>query len=274
MNTHFITEQIVPKIIEILYSFGPKLVSAILLLIIGNWVIKKIMFIARKASEKKQIDLSLQKFLLNLVQWILKIFLFITVLSQLGVATSSFVAIIGAAGLAVGLALQGSLSNFAGGALIMLFKPYKVGDLIEAQGAKGTVQDIQIFTTIILSAENKTIIIPNGMLSNGNITNYTKQGFLRVDLVIGVSYDSDLEKTKKILLSVMEKHELVLQEPAPIVLILELADSSVNIGIRPFAKPENYLNVHSDILEQSKKALSDADIEIPYPHMVLHNYKK
>ena len=266
--------QIIEKGIDFIVTYGLKIVSAVLLLLIGNWLIKKVINIIRKISMKKHIDASLQNFLLSLVTWTLKIFLFITVLSQLGVATSSFVAIVGAAGLAIGLALQGSLANFAGGALIMLFKPYKLGDLIDAQGARGTVKEIQIFTTTLLTPENKTVIIPNGALSNGNITNYTEEGCLRVDLVVGVAYNTDLKKAKKILMDVMNKHEHVLKNPAPSVMVLELADSSINIAVRPWVKPEHYWNVYSDVLEGTKEALDLANIEIPYPHMVLHNYQK
>lgn len=260
--------------VEAIVSYGPKIISAVLILLVGNWLIKKIIKIVQKISEKKKIDESLQNFLLSLSSWALKIFLFITVLGQLGVATTSFVAILGAAGLAVGLALQGSLANFAGGALIMLFKPFKLGDLIEGQGELGVVKDIQIFTTTLTTPENKTVIIPNGTLSNGNITNYTQQGQLRVDLTVGVSYDADLKKTKEVLMSVMEKHEAVLSDPAPSVMVTELADSSVNIAVRPWAKPADYWTVYGDILQDSKEALEKANIEIPYPHMVLHNYKK
>ena len=266
--------QIIEKGTDLIMTVGPKIISALLLLLIGNWLIKKTIGLMRKASNKKKIDHSLQNFLLSLVTWIFKIFLIITVLGQLGVATSSFVAIVGAAGLAIGLALQGSLANFAGGALIMLFKPFKVGDLIDAQGVIGTVKDIQIFTTILTTPENKTIIIPNGSLSNDKITNFTEQGSLRVNLLIGVAYDSDLKKTKEVLIKVMKNHALVLQNPEPSILITELADSSVNLSVHPWAKPEHYWTVYSDILEQSKIALDDANIEIPYPHMVLHNYKK
>ena len=156
----------------------------------------------------------------------------------------------------------------------MLFKPFKVGDLIDAQGVIGTVKDIQIFTTILTTPENKTIIIPNGSLSNDKITNFTEQGSLRVNLLIGVAYDSDLKKTKEVLIKVMKNHALVLQNPEPSILITELADSSVNLSVHSWAKPEHYWTVYSDILEQSKIALDDANIEIPYPHMVLHNYKK
>lgn len=255
-------------------SYTPKVLAALLVLVVGNWLIKKIIKFTRKISEKKKFDESLQNFLLNLAEWGLKIFLFITVLSQLGVATTSFVAILGAAGLAVGLALQGSLSNFAGGALIMLFKPYKMGDLVQTQGELGVVKDIQIFTTTLTTPENKTVIIPNGAISNGNITNFTKQGELRVDLTVGVSYDADLKKTKELLMDVMKKHDAVLESPAPSVMVLELADSSVNIVLRPWAKPADYWAVYGDILEQSKLALDEAGIEIPYPQMVLHNSGK
>lgn len=269
MNTTFIE-----KGVDLVMNFGPKIISALLLLIIGNWLIKKAVLIFKKITTKKHLDKSLQNFLLSLVNWTLKIFLFITVLGQLGVATSSFVAIVGAAGLALGLALQGSLSNFAGGALIMLFKPFKLGDLIEAQDVIGVVKDIQIFTTILTTPENKTVIIPNGPLSNDKITNFTEQGSLRVDLSIGVAYDSDLKKTKDVLMEVMKNHDLVLQNPAPSILVTELADSSINLSVRPWSKPEHYWSVYGDILEQSKLALDNANIEIPYPHMVLHNYKK
>jgi len=255
-------------------QYGPKLVSAILILIVGNWIIKKLVSLLRKLAERKHFDPSLRNFLLSLVEWSLKIFLFITVLGQLGVATSSFVAIIGAAGLAIGLALQGSLANFAGGALALLFKPYRVGDLIEAQGILGTVKEIQIFTTTLLTPENKTVIIPNGELSNGTITNYSREGKLRVDLVVGVAYDSDLEKAKAVLMRVMEEHPLVLKDPAPSVMVLELGDSSVNLAVRPWAKPEDYWTVYGDILERAKNALDEAGIEIPYPHMVIHQYRK
>lgn len=267
-------EQILKKGTDLLLNYGPKVLAALLLLLVGNWLIKKVLVILSKISERKHYDKSLQNFLLSLVEWGLKIFLFVTVLGQIGVATSSFIAILGAAGLAIGLALQGSLSNFAGGALIMLFKPFEVGDLIEAQGVLGVVKEIQIFTTILTSPENKTVIVPNGELSNGNIVNFTRQGNLRVDLMVGVSYNADLKKTKEVLMSVMKKHDKILSSPEPSVMVLELADSSVNIAVRPWAKPEDYWQVYGDILEESKEALEKAEIEIPYPHMVLHNYKK
>jgi small conductance mechanosensitive channel len=217
---------------------------------------------------KRGMDETLTKFLSDLVNWTLKALLFVTVISQLGVPATSFVAILGAAGLAVGLALQGSLANFAGGALIMIFKPFKVGDLIEAQGELGVVKEIQIFVTKLLNPQNKLIIIPNGTLSNGNITNYTEEGKLRIDLTFGVSYDSDIKQAKDVLLEVLTSNEKVLKEPAPTVNLFELADSSVNFTVRPWAKPEHYWDVYFQTTENVKKALDKAGIEIPYPHSV------
>jgi len=240
----------------------------LVILVVGWMLIGWVVKVAKHFMNKKGIDKTLQKFLANLIGWTLKVLLFVTVISQLGIATTSFAAIIGAAGLAVGLALQGSLANFAGGVLIMIFKPFKIGDLIEAQGALGVVKEIQIFTTKIVSPENKLIVLPNGALSNGNITNYTAEGKLRVDLVFGVSYDADIKKTKEVLLKVVQSHPKVLKDPPPTVHVLELADSSVNFAVRPWAKPEDYWDVYFDITEQVKIALDQAGIEIPYPHTV------
>ena len=254
--------------ISYIVEYTPKVLTALAILIIG-WII--IGFILRGIKHllmKKDFDEALQKFLLDLANWTLKILLFVTVISQLGIATTSFAAIIGAAGLAIGLALQGSLANFAGGVLIMIFKPFKVGDLIEAQGALGVVKEIQIFTTKIVSPENKLIIMPNGALSNGNITNYTEEGKLRVDMTFGVSYDADLKETKEILMKVLTDNPKVLKNPAPTVNVIELADSSVNFAVRPWAKPEDYWDVYFHTTEQVKLALDKAGIEIPYPHSV------
>ncbi len=163
--------------------------------------------------------------------------------------------------------LRGTLANFAGGVLILIFKPYKVGDLIEAQGHLGSVKEIQIFVTILLTPENKTVIIPNGAISNGNITNYATEGMMRVDLTIGISYDADIKKAKEILIDVMKKHNKVMKEPALFVGVAELADSSVNLAVRPHCHPGDYWNVYFDIYEQAKEALDNANINIPFPQM-------
>ena len=243
-------------------------VMAIIILIIGFWLANKLSRITQKIMDKRGVEITLQKFLGNLVGWCLKILVLITAISQVGVETTSFIAILGAAGLAIGLALQGTLANFAGGALIMFFKPFKVGDLIEAQGELGVVKEIQIFVTKLTSPQNKLIIIPNGILSNGNITNYTEEGKLRVDLTFGVDYDSDIKQTKEVLMQVLLNNPNILSDPAPSVNVSELADSSINFAVRPWATPENYWNVYFGILEEGKNALDAANIEIPYPHVV------
>lgn len=256
------------KAIDLILEYLPNIFTALIILLIGLWLIKLIVKYARKIMIKRGLDETLMKFLSDLLGWILKALLFVTVVSQLGVATSSFVAILGAAGLAVGLALQGSLANFAGGALIMIFKPFKVGDLIKAQGELGVVKEIQIFVTKILTPGNKLAIIPNGILSNGNILNYTEEGKLRVDLIFGVSYDADIKKTKDVLMGVLTENNKVLKSPPPSVTVAELADSSVNFAVRPWAAPEHYWDVYFETTENVKQALDKASIEIPYPHIV------
>lgn len=249
-------------------EYGLPLVKAILIFVIGSWVISKIVKVLKRVMVKKDYDLALQKFLANLISWSLKIFLVITAVATLGVETTSFVAIIGAAGLAIGLALQGSLANFAGGVLIIIFKPYNIGDLIEAQGVIGVVEDIEIFKTHLVTPDNKHAIVPNGSLANGNIINFTKRGKIRVDTVVGVGYDEDIKKTKEVLLEVLTLNPKVLKNPAPSVNVMELGDSSVNFAVRPFCIPQDYWDVYFATVEGSKLALDKAGIEIPYPHQV------
>lgn len=255
-----------------LAKYGPGILSALLILIIGLFVINIIVKLSKKVMEKSKVDITLQKFLGNLLGWALKILLIVTVITQLGVETTSFAAILGAAGLAVGLALQGSLANFAGGVLIMIFKPFKIGDLVEAQGEIGVVKEIEIFTTKLTGLSNKEIIIPNASLSNGNIVNYSTEGTRRVDLVIGVSYDADIKQTKEVLMNILTSNPKVLQDPSPAVTVSELADSSVNFAVRPWCKTEHYWDVYFETTENAKLALDKAGIEIPYPHQV--NIKK
>ncbi|PIB23636.1 mechanosensitive ion channel protein [Maribacter sp. 4U21] len=261
----------IDKGIEFITEFGPKLIGAVVIYIIGSWIIKKIMKLLRGTMSKADYDKSLQKFLLSLAKWALTIFLIITVISTLGVETTSLAAVIAAAGLAIGLALQGSLSNFAGGVLIIIFKPYKIGDLVEAQGVLGSVKEIEIFTTKLITPQNKLAIVPNGAMANGNIINYTAEGKMRVDTTVGVDYGSDIKKTKEVLLAMLEANPLVLKDPAPSVNVEELADSSVNLAVRPFCKPEDYWDVYFGTIEGTKEALDKAGIEIPYPHEVQIN---
>lgn len=253
---------------EFATEYGIKVLGAIVIWIIGSWIIKKITKATGKVMAKKDYDESLQKFLVNLISWILKILLIVTILAKLGVETTSFAALLAAVGLAIGMALQGSLANFAGGVLLMIFKPIKIGDLIEAQGAVGVVKEIEIFTTKLTGLSNREIIIPNGSLSNGNIINYTTEGTRRVDLIFGVGYDSDIKNTKNVLLEVLTSHPKVLQDPIPTVNVLELADSSINFAVRPWCKSEDYWTVYFEVTEKTKEALDTAGIEIPYPHQV------
>ena len=265
MKFNFDTE----NVYNLALSYGVKIIAALAIWIIGMWVIKLLMKgITRQLEKNKKIDKTLSTFLCNLIRAALIVLLVISILGQLGIDTASFAAILAAAGLAIGLALQGSLANFAGGFLIILFKPFKAGDLIEVQGELGVVEDIQIFTTTLTSPTNKEIIIPNGPLSNGNIINYTKRGTLRVDHVIGVSYDADIKKTKEILLKVLTDQDNVLATPAPSVTVTALNDSSVDFAVRPWANVDNYWEVYFNTLENAKIALDKAGIEIPYPHTV------
>jgi small conductance mechanosensitive channel len=268
-KTYFMdTEKIIEQISELATEYGLKVIGAIVIWIVGSWIIKRLLKVAKKAMNKSSYEESLQKFLLNLCGWILKVLLILAILANLGIETTSFAAVLAAAGLAIGMALQGSLSNFAGGVMIMIFKPFKVGDLIEGQGELGVVKEIEIFTTKLTSPENKLIILPNGALSNGNIINYSAQGTLQVRHTIGVSYDSDIKQTKDVLMKVLTDQAEVLSDPAPTVDVSELADSSVNFAVRPWVKTEDYWTVYFNTLENAKLALDAAGIEIPYPHQV------
>ena len=258
----------IEKLWTLILNFSPQILTALAILIVGLFLIRIVKKVSRKMMIKSGVDITLQKFLSNLISWALKILLFVVVISKLGVETTSFAAILAAVGLAVGLALQGSLANFAGGVLIMIFKPIKVGDLIEAQGELGVVKEIEIFTTKLTGLSNREIIMPNGSLSNGNIINYTTEGTRRVDLTFGVGYDSDIKKTKEVLMNVLTSHPKVLKEPAPTVNVSELADSSINFAVRPWSTAEDYWVVYFGITENVKEALDAASIEIPYPHQV------
>ncbi|MGK0421358.1 MAG: small conductance mechanosensitive channel [Polaribacter sp.] len=264
-------EQYLNQLKIILMEYTPKVLMALAVLIIGLLIIKVFVNTTKKVLSKREVDITLQKFLLNLLNWVLKILLFITVVAKLGIETTSFAAILASAGLAIGLALQGSLANFAGGILIIIFKPIKIGDFIEAQGVSGSVKEIEIFTTKLNTTDNKEIIIPNGALSNGNIVNYSTEATRRVDFTFGVGYDSDIKKTKEVISRVINSHPLVLKEPVPAVNLSELADSSINFFTRGWVKKEDYWTVKFDILEQTKEALDAAGIEIPYPHSVQIN---
>lgn len=250
------------QFITILVDYSPKLISAFLILFIGLYVIRLLNRMIRRIMVTRNLDPTLSKFLADILLWVLRVLLFVSVIDKLGIGTSSFVAILGAAGLAVGLSLQGSLSNFAGGMLIILFKPFRVGDTIEAQGVTGTVSEIQIFVTKLINGNNQTIFVPNGALSNGNIINYSVAGTRRADLNFTVSYTTDLKVAKEILLNILKNDSRVLQSPAPSVEVIALVDNGVRIAVRPWAKNENYSAVYADTLEQSKLQLDNAGIDL------------
>lgn len=255
-------EQYTAKIINILIDYSPKLIGALLLLFIGIWIIRIINNVSRKLMVRRGVEPTLIEFLSDIIFWGLRIVLFIAVISKLGIESSSFVAILGAAGLAVGLSLQGSLSNFAGGMLIIMFKPFKLGDTIEAQGVSGTVIDIQIFVTQLLTGNNQVIFVPNGALSNGTIINYSQQQNRRTDLTIGISYETNIKVAKSIISTILDNHPKILKHPEATVSVKELTDSGIKLAIRAWSKNEDFGDVSSDILEQCKTAFDDAGIAI------------
>jgi small conductance mechanosensitive channel len=253
---------------DIVETYLPKVAAAVITLLVGWWLIGRINRWLNKLLTNKTVDISLVPFLSSMTNATLKVLLLVSVASMVGIETTSFVAVLGAASLAVGLALQGSLANFAGGVLILLFKPFKVGDLIESDGVLGVVQSITVLNTILATPADNTAILPNGQVANNKVLNYTKENNRRVDLTVGVGYGEDIEKAKKVLLEAMKNVPNVLESPAPFVGILSFGDSSVDLTVRPYAKSTEYWNVYFAANEAIKKALDENNIEIPYPHQV------
>ncbi len=267
------TDLILQQLNAYLFAYGPKLLLAILTLLVGLWVIKFITGGVSQTLQKRKLEETLSIFLARLLSTILKVVLVIAVIGILGVETTSFVAVLAALGFAVGFALQGSLSNFAAGVLIIATKPYVKGEFIESQGNAGTVQAVDILMTKLKTPDGKIILLPNGAVFNNPIINVTREKTLRVDLVFGISYDDDFEKAKKVILGVVKKHKLVLADPAPFCRLSEMADSSLNITLRVWAKKEDKWAVHFDLLEQVKLAFDKEKISIPYPQMDVHMKK-
>jgi len=267
-------EQYGQAALDYILTHGPNVLIALIILFIGIKVINFIASLASKAMLKAKMEVSLAQFLKSLINWGLKILLFISVAQKIGIETTSFVAVIGAAGLAIGLALQGTLANFAGGVLILIFKPFKVGDLIESQGVFGEVEEIQIFVTKVITPQNQVVVLPNAKVSNENLKNFSEKGMLRVDLTVGISYDSNIKNAKDIIMDVMLKNEKVLKTPEPLVAVSNLGDSSVDLAVRPWATPATYWDVYFEIYEQSKIALDEAGISIPFPQRDVHLIQK
>jgi small conductance mechanosensitive channel len=255
-------------------SYGPKLILAIIVLIIGLWIINRVVRMMGKAMERGKTEPTLAKFLSSLVSIGLKALLLISVASMVGIETTSFIAILGAAGLAIGLALQGTLANFAGGVLVLLFRPYKVGDYVEAQGVAGTVAEIQIFNTVIKTPDNKVIIVPNGAISNGIITNYSAEATRRVDFVFGIGYGDDMTKAKEVIGRLVAEDGRALTDPAPQIVVSSLGDSSVNITVRVWANAADYWGLYFDLTEKVKATFDQEGISIPFPQRDVHVYQQ
>ena len=268
-------EEHLKELINLLWEIFPNLVSALILGFVGWWVIKLINIGVAKFFEKKDYDRTLETFLEDFINNGLKVLLFVMVITQVGVETSSLIAMLGAAGLALGLALQGSLSNFAGGILILIFKPFKVGDFISAQGSEGTVKQITVFNTKLVTFGNQEVIIPNGNLSNDKITNYSSEGVRRENLVIGISYDSSIQKAKDLILELCAADENIMTEEGKeaMVVVTELADSSVNLAVRYWTTSETFWPTKFKMIENIKAAFDREGIEIPFPHRVMVTQK-
>jgi len=264
--------QVYQKVWELITIYGIQVISAIVIFIIGRWVAKIVSNLVRRMMRRANIDQTLRRFTASMVYIALLAFVVLAALGQLGIQTTSFIAVVGAAGLAVGLALQGSLANFAAGFLMIIFKPFGVGDYIEGAGVAGTVEDIQIFTTTLKTPDNKIIIVPNAKLTDDNIINWTVKGTRRVDMVFGIGYGDDIDKAKRIMEEVLAHDDRVLKDPAPQVAVLELADSSVNFVARPWVKSGDYWSVYFDTTEKMKKALDANGINIPFPQRDVHIY--
>lgn len=261
------------QIMDLAAYYIPKVALAILTLIVGLWAIRWIVRLLVKVLDKNSIDISLRYFLQSIVGVVLKVVLIISVASMVGIATTSFVAVLGAAGLAIGLALQGSLSNFAGGVLILLLKPYRVGDLISAQGHTAVVREIQIFYTILTTGDNQTIIIPNSKLSNDTIINFSLEQQRRVDMVFSIGYGDDMKKAKAILHKLTSSDARILKEPETQIMVSELAANSVDIKVRAWVQSNDYWGVFFDMQERVKEAFDTAGISIPFPQTDVHLYK-
>lgn len=255
---------------QVMLDYAPKMISALIVLIIGLIIIRMIVNGVRKGFQKKNFDVTLQRFLVSLISILLKAALAITVIGMLGIQMTTFVAMLGAAGLAIGLALSGTLQNFAGGVILLIIRPYKVGDFIELQGHSGSVKEIQIFNTVLTTPDNKTIIIPNSPISTGSMINYSTQPTRRVDFTIGIGYDDDIDKARDVILGVIAKDERIHQDPAPFIAVSALADSSVNFVLRVWADSADYWGIYFENLEAIKKALDANNISIPYPQRDVH----
>jgi small conductance mechanosensitive channel len=251
-------------------EYGQAILFALLIFIFGKWLAKAVSSVIKRTLKRHKVDDTLVSFISNIAFALLFAFVIIAALSQLGVETTSLAAVFAAAGLAIGLALQGSLSNFAAGVLIIAFRPFRAGDYIEAAGTSGTVEEVSIFTTTLKSPDNKTIIVPNGSITTDTITNYSARATRRLDMVVGIGYGDDIKKAKKVLEEILASDERILKDPAPTIGVLELGESSVNLAVRPWVKTGDYWGVHFDLHEIVKTRFDEEGISIPFPQRDLH----
>ena len=258
---------------ELVVLYGVKILMALVIFIIGKWVVKKLANVVEKLMQKNEVDPAIRNFAGSIIYYALLAFVCIAAQGQLGIQTASFVAIVGAAGLAVGLALQGSLSNFAAGVLLLIFRPFKVGDFVEIAGTSGVIQNIQIFTTELNTPDNKKVIVPNGGVISGNIVNYSANDTRRVDLVFGIGYSDDIDAARKVIEGILKADKRVLEIPAATVAVVELADSSVNFVCRPWVNTADYWDVYFDLTEAVKKAFDSNGISIPFPQQDVHMHQ-
>ncbi|MDO5570438.1 MAG: mechanosensitive ion channel [Bacteroidales bacterium] len=263
---------IIDSVIKGTITFGFKIALAIFLFVVGKWIISKVESLMVKIMEKRKVDLSLRTFLESLVKITMMIILLIIIIGILGINTSSFLALFASAGVAVGMALSGTLQNFAGGVMILLFKPYEVGDFIEAQGQIGTVKQIQIINTVLNTVDNKAIIIPNGSLSTGIINNYSKEGIRRIDWTFGIAYGNDYDQAKKLILELISEDKRIFTSPAPFVALSSLGESSVNITVRVWANLSDYWDIFFELNEKVYKRFPEKGLNIPFPQMDVHLY--
>ena len=267
-------EQLQQYIFDIVKLHAPKVLFAIATLIIGLWIINKLSRLLFKAMVKKDVDESLRSFFKSFFSIALKTMLVVSVINMLGIQATSFIAILGAAGLAVGLALKDSLANFASGVMLILFRPFKVGDYVTAGGVSGTVQQIDIFSTILLTVDNQKIIVPNAGITSGVITNVNAEPTRRIDLTVAIGYDDDIRKAKSTLENLVQTDKRILEDPAPTVAVSELADSSVNLVVRPWVETGDYWAVRLDLIEKIKLTFDEKGISFPYPQQDVHMYQK
>jgi small conductance mechanosensitive channel len=267
-------ETLIPQIQEWLAFYGLRIIAAIAIFVIGRWVAKGLRSTLKRVMTKNKVDQTLVSFVCSIIYTVLIVFVVIAALNQLGIQTTSLVAIMGAAGLAVGLALQGSLSNFAAGVLMIVFRPFKAGDYIEGGGVSGTVEEVQIFTTYFTTPDNKEIIVPNSKIMGDNIINYSAKETRRIELVVGVGYGDNLDQARAIIKRILEADTRILKNPEPMIVISELGDSSVNFSIRPWVKTADYWRTYFDLLETIKKSFDREGISIPFPQRDVHMYQE